>query len=489
MKRILLAAACLVLCFSMAGCGKDGDDSGKTQEKPEAVEEHDEESGSSNVKEEPEEKPEAVTATSIVGAWKCVDLTMEDNGQEMGKEELEEFLGVKAEDMVSLKAYDDGTGEFTYLGEASGMTWTEADGGYTIALELPDEEAAAQMSAGLKDGRLVVSSEENYLSDDVEMKTVTTYTLEYQGKVSKILENWNLELSEEEVLAMNNQIAFGQYVIADGYLYGQYGGEEGSDGDFMMTEITAKDKPEIGEIKKVEEAIIVTYLTEHDGYVYGLIDNKKIVKVKAGETKAETVFEGDCNSIQIAGDKIYYTDGDYHLCTMDLKGKNSEKLLEKAVYYVYVLPNNTVLYQDDADNESLHIYDLKTGTDVKLNDEPSYQPMIYGDHVYYAAETGEEIYAFSRVNLYSGAVETAPGDMDSAEFFIDNDKITFGFGGMPAVSVEEWDKLSTMNYGGFTFGPRYSNGQIRIFVDPYDKVRATCKSFQNMDHGIELGYL
>lgn len=489
-RRLLVAAVCLVLCFSLAGCGKEGSGSDKTQEKSETVKEHDKGESDSD---KAQEKPEAVIPDSIVGAWECVDLTLKDNGQTMGREDLEELFGMKVKDMASLAGYDDGTCEFMYLGEtlgdAASTTWTESDGGYTITLGAPDGEASEVMSAVLKDGKLTVSSESSYLSDDTEIKTVTTFTFAYKGKASKILENWDLELSEEEVLAMNNYMEFGNYIVTDGYLYGRYGGEKGSASDFMMAEITIKNPPKIGEMKKVEDVEIVTFLTEHEGYVYGVIDYKKIVKVKVGETKAETVFEGDCNSMQIVGDKIYYTDGDCHLCTMNLKGENSEKRLSKAVYYPYVLPNDTVLYQDDADNESLHIYNLKTEADVKLNDETSYSPLIYGDYVYYVTQPEEESYVFNRLNLYSGNVETAPGEVGSSEFFIDYGMISFGDAGLPAVTLEEWDKLSTKSYGGFTFWPRYSNGEIRIYVDADNGVNVTCESFQKMENTVHLGYL
>lgn len=466
MKKILLSAVTsLVLCFSMAGCGGGGE-SDNDQNKTEKTE-----------------------VTSIVGVWECVDMTMEDNGQKMNKEELEKLFDKKVGEMAFLNAYEDGTGEFTFLDGTGSMTWTESDGVYTITPESTGDEGADSMSAELKDGSLVVTSEGSYLSDDAELKTVMVLTFEYQGRSSKILENWDLEMSEEEVLEMNSQIEEGQYIIADGYLYGYYGGKELNGGDFMMTEITAGDKPEIGKMKKVAGAESVTSLAEHDGYVYGIIDFEKIVKVKIGETKTETVFEGGCNSMQIVGNKIYYTDGNYNLCKMNLKGKDSEKILEKEMYYVYVLPNKTVLYQDDADNESLHIYYLKTGTDVKINDEPSYQPMIYGDYLYYSTKTAENTYVFKRINLYSGSVETAPGDMSNTEFFIDNGDISFGFGGMPAVSIDEWDKLSTKNYGGGIYGPRYSNGEIRIYVDDTYKVKAACESFQNKANEIDLGYI
>ena len=132
---------------------------------------------------------------------------------------------------------------------------------------------------------------------------------------------------------------------------------------------------------------------------------------------------------------------------------------------------------------------MKTGNDAKLNDVASYCPMIYGDHVYYSTKLSEDSYQFQRVDLYSGKIEKAEGDMGNSEFFIEGDRIYFGFGGIPSVGVEEWDQLSKKTYGGGLVVPRYSNGEIRIYTDDEGFLKATCDNFESRDTSVDLGYM
>ena len=50
--------------------------------------------------------------------------------------------------------------------------------------------------------------------------------------------------------------------------------------------------------------------------------------------------EGD-TTMQIVGDKIYFSDKNCNLCSMNLDTSNEKTIISKEVYYPYVLPNNT----------------------------------------------------------------------------------------------------------------------------------------------------
>lgn len=461
MKKLLPALLLsFVLCFSMAGCG----------------------GGTDNEKEsEPELK-----ATSIVGDWECTDLSMKEGDTTMQKDELEGLYGKKVKELAHLKAYDDGTGEFVLLDETSQITWEEADGGYVVRISGEENQ---DMNATLEGNSLTVSSEDSYTSDGEEIKTTMSFGFTYLGSASRFIEGWDLELSDDEVREMNNSMEYGNFIIVDNILYGTYGGETYGSGFICMAEIKAGDKPELGEIQKIKEDSWLSYLTEHEGYIYGVMNNSEIVRIKVGEKKIETVYDKECSTMQIVGDKIYFSDKNCNLCSMNLDTSNEKTIISKEVYYPYVLPNNTIIYQDDADNESLHIYEMKTGNDAKLNDVASYCPMIYGDHVYYSTKLSEDSYQFQRVDLYSGKIEKAEGDMGNSEFFIEGDRIYFGFGGIPSVGVEEWDQLSKKTYGGGLVVPRYSNGEIRIYTDDKGFLKATCDNFESRDTSVDLGYM
>lgn len=301
---------------------------------------------------------------------------------------------------------------------------------------------------------------------------------EEPAKEGTLLENWDLTLSDEEVRDMSNFVVLGNYIVVDDLLYGIFGSDASSGRCFGMAELTDDGSALIGDVKVIEDDTWAAYMTEHDGYIYGTLGDSQVFKVKVGETKIETLYDAPAAYPQVVGDKLYFTDENNYLCSMDFNGKNIETILDKDVYYVYVLPNNTVIYQDDADNESLHIYSLETKEDVKMNDVVSYSPIICGEHIYYLVNAGDESCYFERVNIRTQEVERAPGEIGIYSNFIENNEITFAFAGMPCVPVDEWNKLSEKEYGGEDCRPLYSNGEIRVYELSDHVVMATKDSFQ-----------
>lgn len=301
---------------------------------------------------------------------------------------------------------------------------------------------------------------------------------EEPAKEGTLLENWDLTLSDEEVRDMSNFMASGNYIVVDDMLYGDFGSDSSLGFCFGMAELTDDGSALIGDVNVIEDDTWAAFLTEHDGYIYGTLGDSQVFKVKVGETKIETLYDASATYSQIVEDKLYFTDENNQLCSMDLNGKNKETILDKEVYYTYVLPNDTVIYQDDADNESLHIYSLETKEDVKMNDAVSHYPIICGEHIYYLVAASEEASYFERVNIRTQEVERAPGEIGINSNFIENGEITFSFAGMPCVPVDEWNKLSEKEYGGEDCRALYSNGEIRIY-SLSDGIRmATKDSFQ-----------
>lgn len=151
--------------------------------------------------------------------------------------------------------------------------------------------------------------------------------------------------------------------------------------------------------------------TVKDGYLYYLQaagDNYDLIKVRSSGEDPRTIITECFSSVQIVGDDIYYTTAQYmlndnsgvtmdscHLYRCDLNGENNEVILEKPVYYFTVFNDNYILYQDDKDDVTLHIYDMKTGEDTRINNQESYCPIYDGNYIYYLAQPaitfGDEI--------------------------------------------------------------------------------------------------
>lgn len=449
MKKILfMMFLSVVLCLGMAGCGGGG-------EAPEA---------------------EAPVAESVAGDWECIDMTMTEGDAEMAKDDLEELFGAKVEKLAHLTAYADGTGNMLLLEETMPLTWVEADKGYTLTVA--GDDAGAQMTAVLADNQLSVESKEG----DMKM----SFTFKYLGKTSVLIDGWDLQLTDEEVIEMSSFMAWGESIVVDDMLYGSFGGNTWEDGSFSAAKVK---KDGVGDRAVMAKGVRASTLTEHDGYIYGALGNAEIIKVEAGDSEYETVYKGACDYVQVYGDRIYFTDENYTLCSVDMKGKDKKTEIDKKdMYYVYVLPNDMVIYQDDPDGESIHIYDLKAARDYKITDVVSHGPVICGDYLYYAELVGDNTYEFCRLDLYSGKLDKAPGTMDNNEFFIENGKIIFGTGGYPALALEDWNKLNETNAMGLVLEVRSSNGEVKIMSDSTGEMYLRHAAFDEEGENFKLGY-
>lgn len=74
--------------------------------------------------------------------------------------------------------------------------------------------------------------------------------------------------------------------------------------------------------------------------------------------------------LSLVDNKLYYCGDNYDYYCYDIDQGESEKILRN-IYYPSVV-DQKIYYQDDSDHESIHIYDLTTNEDTKINDEASY---------------------------------------------------------------------------------------------------------------------
>ena len=132
-----------------------------------------------------------------------------------------------------------------------------------------------------------------------------------------------------------------------------------------------------------------------DGGVLGLLsavmdEKTENVTITLDETvKPETLF--------LVNDDVYYTDaGTHRLYRYEPEGED-ELLIDTEVYHP-VFYKDRIIYQMDADGESLHSVSLAGEEDVKLNDIRSYWPIVYRDRIYYQA-VADAAYTLRRMEL------------------------------------------------------------------------------------------
>ena len=481
-KRIIIFSIFTALCMSVTGCNGSSEKETTVETKKETV-----------VETETEFETEAETEfmiSSIDGDWICVDMSIDDNGTMVSKEDLESMFGMKVADIIHLVAYGDGTGEISMMGDTAPVMWTEADGKYQIQIAAQDmgEEEGLHFTAEIVNNQLVLVEESvGTMNETEEYITKTIYTFDHNGIISKLLPGWDLKLTNEEQLQMSNFMVSGTFIAVDGKLYGNYNGESHGEGTFTMAEIVDGDTIELKNAKAVEENCRAYYLTEHEGNIYGILDYSKIIKIKAGETAYEVIYEGGCDYLQIFENQLYFANEDYKFVTMGLDGGEVQIVIDQGeMYYPYILPNKMVVYQNDPDNETIHMYDLNTGSDVKLTDVVSYEPILCGDFIYFYTPVSDEKSALYRVNLYSGLVETSPETINFT-YYIGNGQITFGIGGLATGNLEDWNKATELPGGIYVMYPKYHNGEIGVAMYS-DGEHFVVKDFADLENKTKIGY-
>ncbi len=273
-------------------------------------------------------------------------------------------------------------------------TWKQAleESGFVIAKQTDADDGVIITYASDKSKEQILVS--TGPSTDNPTETVMTVTIT-DFSLDGVLPTKDDPDMDKIIEEQNRAQVNGDYLIQDGWIYGLTWKDNG-DAIFSKKRLDGTD------YTKMLDGYLTNIFLE-DAYIYGVkVSGKKqgIYKMRASGEDCKCILEGEGINMQVCDDYIYYTPDTYlsadevteasaHLYRCDLDGYNVEEIISKPVYCWYVF-EKAVLYQDDRDNCSLHIFNMEKQTDVKLNDMTSYSPVYDGEYVYYAGEVEDE---------------------------------------------------------------------------------------------------
>lgn len=202
------------------------------------------------------------------------------------------------------------------------------------------------------------------------------------------------------IVAQDNHHGFNSFVVDDLWLYGIRGGDYGEGQVFKMRH----DWSDWTVLDWNTNYYLAKCMAIKEGYLYycqypsAEAEYMELVKMRASGNDATVIVSEMSGDVLFVDDYIYYTSPEYwnddytavldesaHLYRCDLNGENVELLLDKPVYY-YTVFGDSILYQDDHDGCTLHLYNMVDGTDERLNDQISYWPIYDGEYIYYLAD-------------------------------------------------------------------------------------------------------
>ncbi len=222
--------------------------------------------------------------------------------------------------------------------------------------------------------------------------------------------------------AMSTFMTMGRYAADGNTVYGQAFSSKGK-AEFVRFDLEKKGAfYEVKGHKVIEKDVQGTYITLYGDYVFYIRAGKGIWCARRDGSSPKLVIEDAAEYLQIRGDRMYWCDAAYKLNSIDMtilvsiiEGKKNMEgeaislkdniacVFDREIYYAFMLDDAWLIYQDDADHESLHLRHLPTGADAAATGFPGYGPVLYGSDLYFkAAHDGKETLA--RIDMGSAKV-------------------------------------------------------------------------------------
>ena len=406
-RNMIFILAIMTVCF-LVGCGKsEGDVETKSTE---------------------QSTEEKLTLNS--GCWVVESMTMD--GTEFKAEDLKKIFG-EPETVMAL--------EFTSTGVVNGFIF---DDHFTVPYkgELNDFEivfATDEVTKGTysEDKKMVLTQQDG-----------SKMTLVHQEEVVEALlanpwRTYEVDFSDEQTCTMSNFMMWGRYLIEDNVLYGLTHSKN-LNGSLGATPIYMKgDFPEFEETVILDDRGAATYLNKIGDILYYIMNSEEICRINVDGSGLEVLYKGACDYLQIRDDRIYFADENYHFVSMDMNGKNLVTVVDKEIYYPYFISSDWMVFQDDADSESLHLCNTTYGEELNLTNGVSHAPVLHGKYLYYVDASDGNNY-LSRIDMSDPdelACEKSENTISMLDYMIDGKTIYLP--NNTSMELERWKEAAT----------------------------------------------
>ena len=273
--------------------------------------------------------------------------------------------------------------------------------------------------------------------------------------------------SKEDTEKMSMFMSYGRYYLDDDMMIGMAYDKAGFMPNLVKTSIFMDGSiPQMETFTVLDRHVNANFLTRDRDRLYFIrIDRENNIAslsylnlktdkiVKIGSEMHEMAF------LQIHEGRLWYTGEEHRLYSCTLNGKDNKIELDKSIYYPYFLTEDWMIYQDELDGETLHLRCITDGTDFRITDTRSFNPIVDGTVLYFTSipDDGGKAYLSSldlRKPLKEGEmcfkIESSNNSM-STSFYI-ADSIIYGENNS-SVKINNWKKLS--NTAWLTITQRY----------------------------------
>lgn len=205
-------------------------------------------------------------------------------------------------------------------------------------------------------------------------------------------EDVSFKFNERQVEEMSNFMNDNRNVFSGTWLYGTSFKENGK-GTLTKIKTDGSEQERMSD-NFAEYINVVGNWLYFVGYNHSN-GNSTISKIRLSgkdEKALATISKDNCkfSYLFVYNDRLYFSENDESnanlpkgkFCQMDFDGKNKKTIINKAVYYPYII-NNKIYYQDDNDYCKIHVCDVDGSNDRVFINEWVYQYFFDGRNFYY----------------------------------------------------------------------------------------------------------
>ena len=304
-------------------------------------------------------------------------------------------------------------------------------------------------------------------------------------------DSYKVSFSSADTLRMSNYMLSGRFTHEKKLLYGSGHDEAGQPMLCRMKFTAGQSGMYVREREVLDKAIDAQYLALDGGWLYYLREElpggkKSICRVPAAfgaSVEKEVLYGESCDFLSMRNGRLYFTDAENHLLSMKTDGSDRKtELADKQIFYPYLITDDLLLYQDDADGESLRMRYLPTGFELKISDGHVYSFILRGSDLWFLrADEGEKC-RLCRADLNEFLSDFHPLERPDASFCFTLEEAdgytgpVFSINGdhinasnYRTASVSSWKTLSDNAWEkGFTAACQYVTDDFEIFYD-YDE--------------------
>ena len=303
-------------------------------------------------------------------------------------------------------------------------------------------------------------------------------------------DTYKISLSSEETLRMSNYMLSGRFIHEKKLLYGSRHDAAGQPYLCRMKYTAGQSGMYVRETEILEQAVDAQYLALDGSWLYylreslsdGKTDICRVLSAEGASTETQVLYDAPCDFLTLRKGRLYFTDAENHLLSMKEDGTDLKtELADKEIFYPYLLTDDLLLFQDDADGESLRMRYLPTGFELRISQGRVFSYIVKGSELWFlrAGEGEGEKCRLCRTDLnefLSGFDPLARPDaafvftIEEADSFmgpvfsINGDHINASnfraepIGNWKAISDNAWEK-------GFQGACQYVAGEFEIFYN------------------------